>query len=232
MPIATVPGESGRVKAQHGADLAGAQPRDEPFDSGLGRRTAAERPRSSSITSTSPTPRAAGRHRPARIAAAGFRDWLWTCCWCRLANVNDRLALQHRGRQQISARHRHAPRAAMPAACNNRLASLVSGIPALARRSHPAQPYRFESIGWRAGAGLPDRSVDGGGVFIARSSWMIARTVRRASSETVLDQQLMQFSQRRQRDPSGAPNSPSSAAGGGSSIRAATTTTTPGATST
>jgi hypothetical protein len=50
---------------------------------------------------------------------------------------------------------------------------------------------------WR---GAADRSVDGGGVFM---SLLLddRRTVRRASSETVLDQQLMQFSQRRQRDP-------------------------------
>ena len=39
-PIATVAGEPGRVKAQHGADLAGAQPRDEPFEPWSRRRTA------------------------------------------------------------------------------------------------------------------------------------------------------------------------------------------------
>jgi hypothetical protein len=85
----------------------------------------------------------------------------------------------------------------MPAASNSRLVSLASEI----RRSAGVIPRRLaESNGMLSWRGAADGSADVGGVF----TLLLLddrRTVRRASSETVRDQQLMQFSQRRYRDP-------------------------------
>jgi hypothetical protein len=78
--------------------------------------------------------------------------------------------------------------AAMPAAGNKRLASRVSEI----RRSAAVIPRSLaDSNGMASWRGAADRSTDGGGVFM---SLLLddCRTVRRASSETMLDQRLDQ----------------------------------------
>ena len=81
----------------------------------------------------------------------------------------------------------------MPAASNSRLVNLVSEI----RRSAGVIPRSLAGsngmLSWR---GAVDNSTDDGGVFISllpNGHW----TTRGASSETVLDQQLMQLRQRR-----------------------------------
>jgi hypothetical protein len=85
----------------------------------------------------------------------------------------------------------------MPAASNRRLVSLASEI----RRSTGVIPRSLaESNGMLSWRGAADGSADVDGVF----TLLLLdnrRTVRRASSETVLDQQPVQFSQRRYRDP-------------------------------
>jgi hypothetical protein len=81
----------------------------------------------------------------------------------------------------------------MPAASNSRLASLLSEI----RRSAGVSPRSFVvsngMLSWREAA---LSSTDVGGVFMTLLP-NGRQTIRRASSETVLDKQPMQFRQRR-----------------------------------
>ena len=80
MPVAAVAGEPRGIEAQHGADLAGAEPRDQPLEAGRATVPLAERPRSSSMTSTSPKPR-----WRATSTSSYWRRWLsrlvltWDC---------------------------------------------------------------------------------------------------------------------------------------------------------
>jgi hypothetical protein len=78
MPVAAVAGDPGGIEAQHGPDLALTQPGDQPLEAGRATVPLAERPRSSSITSTSRKPR-----RRATSTSSYCRRWLsrlvWTC---------------------------------------------------------------------------------------------------------------------------------------------------------
>src|SRR5712691_8151555 len=84
VPVAAVAGEPGGVEAQHSANLSSTEPRNQPFEAGRATIPLAERPRSSSITSTSRKPR-----RRATSTSSYWRRWpsrlLWTCAWvdCR-----------------------------------------------------------------------------------------------------------------------------------------------------
>ena len=109
MPVAPVTGEPRGVEAQHGTDLSGAQPRDEPFETGSRRRAAggtaevvvdhfdlAETPLPGDIDQLVLSPPALEIGLDLRLGG--------------LANVDHRFAFEYRGRQQISARHCHSPR--------------------------------------------------------------------------------------------------------------------------
>src|SRR4051812_9145880 len=109
MPIATVAGEPRGIEAQHGTNLAGAQPRDEPFEAWSRRRTAggtAEIVVDHFDVAETPLP---GDFDEIVLPPLAF-EVVVNLCRGGLTNINHRLALQHGGRQQISARHCQAPR--------------------------------------------------------------------------------------------------------------------------
>jgi len=104
MPVAAVAREPRGVEAQHGTDLSGAQPGDEPFEAGSRRRAArgtakvlvdhfdlAETPLPGDIDQLVLSPSAFEIGLDLRLGG--------------LANVDHRFAFEHRGGQQISARH-------------------------------------------------------------------------------------------------------------------------------
>src|SRR3954447_4987133 len=109
MPVAAVAGEPGGVEAQHGADLPSAQPRYEALKTGTGHRTAsgtAEIVVDHFDVAETPLP---GDLDEIVLPPLAF-EVVVNLCRGGLANINHRLALQHGGRQQISARHCQAPR--------------------------------------------------------------------------------------------------------------------------
>ena len=109
MPVAAVAGEPGGVEAQHGAHHSAAQPRHEPLKAGAGHHPAggtAEIVIDHFDIAETPLP---GNCDKIVLAPPAFEIAL-NLCLGGLANVNHRLARQHGGRQQISARHYHAPR--------------------------------------------------------------------------------------------------------------------------
>ena len=107
MPVATVPGETGSVEAQHRPHFPGAQPRHQPLEPGRATIPLAERPRSSSITSTSRKPRRRRRRR-ARTGGAGSRDCSEPGPGSTGGHRRPPCASAPRGKK-ISARHRRAP---------------------------------------------------------------------------------------------------------------------------
>ena len=108
MPVAAVAGEPGGVEAQHGADLAGAQPCHEPLEAGPRHHPAggaAEVVVDHLDVAETPAPRDIDELVLPSLALEVALD----LGLGGLPNIDHRLALQHRGRQEISARHRHAP---------------------------------------------------------------------------------------------------------------------------
>ena len=143
-----------------------------------------------------------------------------------LPNIDHRLALQHRGGQEISARHRHAPpprRRRPPTGGGPAGRAPCRASEGLIPRSLP------ESNGMLSWRGAADGS-GGVGRLLILLLLDDGRIVQGASSETTLDQQVMQLIQRRYRHARRAERH--SGAGGGIQHPRAATMTTPGATST
>jgi len=112
MPVASVVGEPGGVEAQHGSDVPGTQPCYQPVESRAAPpsrwRSGRDRHRSLRLRENP----GGERPRRARTGAAGSRGCSgpgpgWTTGHRRPLCAS---ALQYRGRKEISARHRHAPR--------------------------------------------------------------------------------------------------------------------------
>ena len=109
MPIAAVAGEPRGVEAQDGADLAGAQPCDQAVEAGPRHRSAGG---SAEIVIDD--------FDVDEAALAGDIDQIILAPLAleighdlglrRLAHIDDRLALEDGGRNQLSACHRQAPR--------------------------------------------------------------------------------------------------------------------------
>ena len=108
MPVAAVAGEPGGVEAQHGPDFSGAKPCHQPLEAGPRHHSAggaAEVVVDHLDISEAPAPRHVDEFvLPPLALEIGLDLGL-----SGLPNIDHRLALQHRGRQEISARHRHAP---------------------------------------------------------------------------------------------------------------------------
>src|SRR5205814_3414752 len=137
----------------------------------------------------------AARHLQVRIAAAGSRDWSgpapeWTAEYRPLPCAS---ALPQAEAQRWSS---SSSSAAMLAASNSRLASRATAI----RRSEQVIPRSLAEsnamLSWR---GATDSTAVAGEFFMLLLL-DDGRIVPGASSETALDQQLMQLSQRRQLD--------------------------------
>ena len=108
MPVAAVAGEPGGVEAQHGADLAGAEPCHQPLEAGPRHHPAggaAEVVVDHLDVAEAPAPRDVDELVLAPLALEVGLD----LGLGGLPDIDHRLALQHRGGQEISARHRHAP---------------------------------------------------------------------------------------------------------------------------
>ena len=109
VPIAAVPGEPRGVEAQNGANLAGAQPRDELL-----------KPRPGNGAARRATEIVIDDFDVAKSASAGLINELILTPLAlevdlhlglrRLANVDDGLPLEDRGRQEFTVRHRRSPR--------------------------------------------------------------------------------------------------------------------------
>ena len=101
MPVATVPGETGSVEAQHGSHFAGAKPRDEPLEPGPGHRPAGGTAKvvvDHLDVAEAPAPSVIDELVLAPLALEiGLNLGLGG-----LADINDRLALQHRRGKEIS----------------------------------------------------------------------------------------------------------------------------------
>jgi hypothetical protein len=105
MPIATVPGEAGCVEAEDSSDLSGAQPGDELLKARASHRSACGA--AQIVVDHFDVP---------KTPPPGFIDELILATLAlevelnlrlrRLANVDDGLPLEDRGRQQINACHR------------------------------------------------------------------------------------------------------------------------------
>jgi len=109
MPVATVAGEPGRVEAQYGPDLPGTEPRHQPLEAGSRHHPAggaAEVIINHLDVTEAPAPGDIDELVLAPLALKVALDLRLG----GLPDIDHRLALQHRGGQQISARHRHAPR--------------------------------------------------------------------------------------------------------------------------
>jgi len=151
MPIASVARAPRGVDAQHGADLSGAQPGDEPVEAGARRRAAggtaevvvdhfdvAETPLPGDLDQLVLSP-------PAFAIGVNLR-------LSGLPDVDHRFAFENRGRQQISARHRYSPR-------RRRRQPRAAGWPAgRASFGGPQRSFRAalpKRTGYRAGAAVP-----------------------------------------------------------------------------
>ena len=195
MPVAAVAGEPGGVEAQHSADLAGAEPRHEPLEAGPRHHAAggaAEIVVDHLDVAEAPAPGDVDELVLAPLALEIGLD----LGLGGLPNIDHRLALQHRGRQEISARHRHAPRVATPAASSSRLASRASDRAAL-RRAHPAKPCGIERHaelarrrGWQRRSSAGSSSC---------SSWTMVGSSRELRLKPRSISRSMQISQRRYR---------------------------------
>ncbi len=109
MPVTTVAGEPGRVEAQYGPDLPGTEPRYQPLEAGPRHHPAggaAEVIIDDLDVAEAPAPRDIDELVLAPLALKVAVDLRLG----GLPDIDHRLALQHRGGQEISARHRHAPR--------------------------------------------------------------------------------------------------------------------------
>src|ERR1700739_2468483 len=109
MPVAAVASKPGSVKAQHGIDLSGAQPCYQPLEAGS-RHHPTGGPAQIVIDHLDIAEAAASRDIDELVLAPLALAVGLDLSRCGLPNINHGLALQHRGRQEISARHRHAPR--------------------------------------------------------------------------------------------------------------------------
>ena len=109
MPIAAVAREPRGVKAEHGTDLSGAQPGDEPIEAGSRRRAAggtAEVVIDHFDVAETPLP---GDFDQLVLPPPAFEIGL-NLRLSGLPDVDHRFAFENRVRQQISARHHYSPR--------------------------------------------------------------------------------------------------------------------------
>ena len=109
VPGSAIAGEPRSVETQHGADLAGAEPRHQPLEAGPRHHPAggaAEIVVDYLNVTETPLP----RHLDKIVLPPLALEIGLDLCRRRLANIDHRLALQHRGGQEISARHRHTLR--------------------------------------------------------------------------------------------------------------------------
>jgi hypothetical protein len=108
VPVATIAGEPGGVEAQHGSDLSGTEPCHEPLEAGPRHHATggtAEIVIDHLDVAEPPTPGDLDELVLPPLALEVALD----LCLRGLPNINHSLTVQHRGRQEISARHRHAP---------------------------------------------------------------------------------------------------------------------------
>ena len=108
MPVAAVAGEPGGVAAQHGTDLAGTEPCHQPLEAGPRHHPAGGAAKvviDHLNIAEAPAPRDIDELvLPPLALEVGLDLGLGG-----LPNIDHRLPLQHRGGQEISARHHRAP---------------------------------------------------------------------------------------------------------------------------
>ena len=108
MPVAAVASQTRGVRAQHGADFPGAQPRDEPIEAGAFDRAAGRT--TQVVVDDLDALEAAAASLLDKVVLAALALQVHLHLGLRgLAHVDDGLAAQHIGRQQIRVGHRRPP---------------------------------------------------------------------------------------------------------------------------
>ena len=161
MPVTPIAGEPRGVQAQHGPDLAGAEPRHQPLEARP--RDHAARGAAEIVVDDLDVPEApASRQVDQLVLPTPALEVGLDLCWRRLPDVDHRLALQHGGRKRISAGHRHAspqrgrrpPSGDWPAVPQPRRARLRSS-PAASRSPAPCSAGEVSWMAVPVSAGSP-----------------------------------------------------------------------------
>ncbi|SEF14651.1 hypothetical protein SAMN05444161_9005 [Rhizobiales bacterium GAS191] len=108
MPVAPVAGESGGVEAQYGPNLSGVQPRHQPLEARPCHHSAGGAAEVV-IDYLNLAETMVSRDVNELVLSSLTLEVGLDLRLRRLPNIDHRLALQHRSRQKITARHRHAP---------------------------------------------------------------------------------------------------------------------------
>ena len=108
VPVASIAREPRGIQAQHGSNVPGAQGSHEPLEARSGHHAAGGLTQIviDDLDGVEPAP---PRDLDEFVLLPLALPIELDLSWCRLPDIDDGFALQHRGWQEISAVHRHAP---------------------------------------------------------------------------------------------------------------------------